>query len=142
MVGPVELDKRTPRQLTIIETTDGKPLSYFEQDGLRLYRGPGLRKLTQEFDPSTFRGGMGSEYGNATTEQRLVGFAVVGKRMKVYYGLDTDGVNTCVRAVGGIFTIQDGEDLPDTVKVRLTSGPYVYFPTAELLGKLGVQRRS
>lgn len=128
--------------LTAIRAADGEFLSYREgEGGIKLYRGiANLRRLAQKFDPTTFRGIYGSRYGEPIIEHKLAGLVIAGTQ-GVYYGLDTNDLNQYMRATGGIFPVEEGEDLPDTLKIQLESGTFVYFPTEQLLDKFGVQRR-
>lgn len=123
-------------------TTDGRNISWFKQGEIRCYRGlGGLRRLTQEFLPQSFESPYGSVYGDHVLEFKLAGLPVIGKGMGRYYGLDTDGLNAYMRALGGLFPVTRGEELPDTLRVQLVDQIFVYFPTVVLLEKFGVQRR-
>ncbi len=129
--------------LTVCETTDGRTLSYRESSGVRLYRGLGnLRRLSQTFLPDSFKSPFSSGYGDSVLELKLAGLAFVGKGMNRYLGLDTNGLNTYMRAMSGISPVINGEELPDTLRVELINGTFVYFPTEALLEKFGVQRRN
>ena len=97
--------------ITRVKTTDGRLLSYSEGGGgVRFYRGAGnLGRLSQQFDPSTFRRIYGSWYGDSTIEHKLAGLVIVGTQ-GVYYGLDTNDLNLYMRATGGIFPVEEGEE--------------------------------
>lgn len=137
-----EIDTVNASGLNIVETTEGGTLSYREESGVRLYRGMGdLRRLAQEFDPTSFQSPYGSGYGDPAIEFKLAPLAVVGGTGR-YYGLDTDGLNTYLKALGGLFPVVRGEELPDTVRVQLNNGTFVYFPTSALLEKFHIQKRT
>lgn len=110
------------------------------EDGTMLYVDQEVMLLGNEFDPTTYNGPMGSAYGDASLEMLFHPVVALGEINGQYFGLDDEGLRNMVNRTSGFRVSFDPEALPDMRKVDV-DGKQVYFPTQQMLEKMGVMRR-
>lgn len=125
----------------------GAELRVMDMNGFALYQNTATNRLSEMFDPRSFKGAQGSTYADTSIESAFGVFAELGKIHGRYFGLDDNGVEAYMgipryehrmrRAAPGLLEARSIDILFDQRKFDP-----IYFPKGNLLISMGVNLRA
>jgi len=104
------------------------------------YTDPETERLSQEFDPTTFKGHRLSHYAEIWRERNLAPIVGLGKVVGTYVGVAREDLPKIYEWAHGEGRFMQREDLTD-IRVAKFGDREICFPTEKLLNAFGVQKR-